>query len=300
MQSRRNLIYFSLIALTLLLLAFIFYLIAKRIRKQSEEIKLQNEILLEQRNEIERQNDHLKELNMEKNGVMNIVAHDLRAPLNRIEGILQLIPLVGDFNKEQEEFLTIINNTIRDGKRFISDLLDVNAIEEHQTVITWEKVELTSFVQDLLKEYIKQAEKKNIQLHYQDEGRETLVTIDRNYLVRILDNLVSNAIKFSHYDRDIFISLKTTPDRIHISIRDQGQGISEEDRKKMFKKFQKLSARPTGGENSSGLGLSIVKTLVERLHGNIEVVSEPRQGSEFTVDFPLEQGVERIAPLALP
>ncbi|MES2731430.1 MAG: ATP-binding protein [Bacteroidota bacterium] len=288
-QSKRNLIYFSLIALGLLLLAIVFYLISKRIRKQSEEIKIQNEILLQQRNEIERKNEYLKELDREKNGVMNVVAHDLRAPLNRIDGMLSLMPLVGDFNKEQEEYLAIINKTLRDGKRFISDLLDVNAIEEHQTAIEWEEVELTAFLKDHIKEYSQQAENKNIEMHYQDNGQPILFTVDRNYLLRILDNLISNALKFSSHNRSIFISLNQTNDMVSIKIRDQGQGISEEDRKKMYKKFQRLSAQPTGGESSSGLGLSIVKTLVERLNGRIDFTSELGKGSEFTVELPVKQ-----------
>ena len=98
-----------------------------------------------------------------------------------------------------------------------------------------------------------------------------------------MDNLISNAIKFTPSGRRIYLDLANGGDGAVFSIRDEGPGISKEDQKKMFRKFQRLSAKPTGGESSTGLGLSIVKSLVERLDGQIDVESQLGKGTTFRI-----------------
>jgi len=103
-----------------------------------------------------------------------------------------------------------------------------------------------------------------------------------------VQNIISNAIKFSQPNKKIYITIRNSeePQHIDISIKDEGPGFTENDKKKLFQKFAKLSARPTGGEHSSGLGLSIVKKLVEMMNGKIRVESEHGKGAEFILTFP--------------
>jgi len=105
-------------------------------------------------------------------------------------------------------------------------------------------------------------------------------------LCRILDNLLTNAMKFSENGKTIHLNIWEENKKIYFSIKDEGPGISEEDQKKMFKKFQKLGAQPTAGESSTGLGLSIIKALVGKLSGQIEVKSQLGKGSEFIIILP--------------
>ena len=109
---------------------------------------------------------------------------------------------------------------------------------------------------------------------------------DKSYLSRILDNLISNAIKFSPHGTSMKVEASLENGGIRFSVRDQGPGFSEADKKDLFKKFKKLSARPTGGESSNGLGLAIVKILVDRLGGKIQLNSAQGQGSEFIITIP--------------
>ena len=109
--------------------------------------------------------------------------------------------------------------------------------------------------------------------------------IDKGLLEQILDNLISNAIKFSNSHTSIFITLKSNEDNIYFEIEDEGPGISEADKLKLFQKFQKLTAQPTAGENSTGLGLSIVKKYVDALNGKVWCESEIGKGSKFIVAF---------------
>ncbi|MBA4144862.1 MAG: histidine kinase, partial [Cytophaga sp.] len=105
------------------------------------------------------------------------------------------------------------------------------------------------------------------------------------FLIQIMENLISNAIKFSEKGKKIEVSIKSANNKIQISVRDQGQGLTPEDLQNLFKKFQRLSARPTDGENSLGLGLSIVKKYVDLMDGKIWCESQPNKGAEFIIEF---------------
>ena len=106
---------------------------------------------------------------------------------------------------------------------------------------------------------------------------------DRSYLIRVFENLLSNALKFSENGKHIFVSLHQIKDVIELKVRDEGPGISDEDQAKLYHKFQRLSARPTSGESSTGLGLWIVKTVVDKLGGQIECESKVGVGTTFTI-----------------
>jgi signal transduction histidine kinase len=301
---RNKIILFSVIALVFAGAAIFLFLLSRRLDKQKKElaeilaqvqtqklqIETQNTQLVAQKAEIEGKNTRLEDLDREKNSLMNIVAHDLKAPLNKIAGAAQLLPNLGDLNEEQDEFVQMIRKVAFEGKKFIEDLLDINAIEQQKPeAINWEKLDLETFLTPVVSSYKQQAENKHIQLHFDHQLNTKIIDADRSYLTRILDNLVSNAIKFSPKDKNIYITAIENSHIVSISIKDEGPGISPEDQKKMFKKFQKLSARPTAGESSTGLGLSIIKTLVERMEGQIKVNSEVGKGTEFVVELPKER-----------
>lgn len=303
-EFRNKIILFSLIALVFAFAAIFLFILSRRLDKQKKElaetlaqvqaqkvqIEQQNTQLQAQKQEIEQKNTRLEDLDREKNSLMNIVAHDLKAPLNKIAGAAQLLPNLGDLNEEQEEFVQMIRKVAFEGKKFIEDLLDINAIEQQKPeAINWEKVDLENFLIPVVNSYKQQAENKKIQLHFDQQLNTKVIDADRSYLNRILDNLVSNAIKFSPQEKNIYISAVENSHIVSISVKDEGPGISPEDQKKMFKKFQKLSARPTAGESSTGLGLSIIKTLVERMNGKISVNSELGKGTEFVIELPKEK-----------
>ena len=105
-------------------------------------------------------------------------------------------------------------------------------------------------------------------------------------LTRIMDNLVSNAVKFSRPDSSVELKLEARPDWLVLRVKDHGPGFTEEDKKRLFKKFSHLSAKPTAGETSTGLGLSIVKALVSAMHGEILYETKSGQGTTFVVTLP--------------
>lgn len=230
-------------------------------------------------------NQQLNDLNDEKNSLMNIVAHDLKAPLNRILGLTNVMELEGGLPAKQLEYLKLIKNSTRAGSSLIIDLLDVNAIEEKGSTHVPVEINVKDWFNERINSFQVSADAKQLRLENDNQAAGVLVT-DVNFLGRIFDNLLSNAIKFSPSGKSIKVAIYSVNDSIKIIIKDEGPGFSDIDKQLMFQKFKKLSARPTGGESSNGLGLAIVKTLVDRLNGTISLDSRHGSGAEFTVTLP--------------
>ena len=219
---------------------------------------------------------------------MNILAHDLKAPFNRILGLSELL-MAGLHQKEEcEKYAYLIKETSDDGVTLIRDLLDASAFENFGDLQHTE-VNLEDLMNELAARYSIESAPKDIKIQLEIKKNLYLKT-DKFYLARILDNLVSNAIKYSQPKTTVYLKADTGKHKkIVLSVRDEGPGFSEEDKKFLYQKFKKLSARPTKGESSHGLGLAIVKTLVSRLDAQIELNSQPKKGSEFVITFPAYQ-----------
>ncbi|MEM6268735.1 MAG: tetratricopeptide repeat-containing sensor histidine kinase [Bacteroidota bacterium] len=310
LNSRRSRLQWTAAALSvsfgLLTALFVVYFLRNRERsrstkellRKSKQIEVQRQEILQQNTELQRQNQRLEELNQEKDGLIGIVAHDIRAPLNRSAALAELIASVGPLTDEQQKFIQMISKVSEEGGRLIQDLLELNAYERSNAQIDWREVCGNETLEQVYRGFAKQARSKQMGIQVQLPPTPVRLQTDGKLLLRILDNLVSNAVKFTQPGRSIYLSLGMENGEAIFRVRDEGPGMSAEDQKKMYRKFQRLSARPTAGESSTGLGLSIVRTLVERLQGRIEVASEIGQGSTFAVILPLKpQGIPPRTPM---
>lgn len=232
------------------------------------------------------QNKQLADLNREKDTLMSIVAHDFRSPLNQIRGLVQLIEMEGGLNEAQKGYIAHVRKTTQSASDLITDLLDVSSLEAKAQPLVTTAVDPVIAVGERLKVWQPAAQAKEIDLQF-DYTPVGLVPMDENYLGRIVDNLVSNAIKFSTPRKEVRVQLLKEGTELVLHVRDQGPGFSQADQARLFGKFTKLSARPTAGESSNGLGLAIVKTLVSRLKGTISLTATSPKGSVFTVRLPL-------------
>ncbi|WP_020533696.1 tetratricopeptide repeat-containing sensor histidine kinase [Flexithrix dorotheae] len=238
-------------------------------------------------NSIKKENNRkLQELNEEQDSFMGVVAHDLKSPLNKISGLSQLLALSGDLNYDQKQYIKIINEVIEDGKNLISSLLEIHELENSKNKLKPTRFELGQFVREVAKTYESAAAKKNITIICNNLTPEIYIHTDKSSLTRILDNLISNALKFSFNETSVFLQIHSNENNVKISVKDEGPGIKKEEQKLLFRKFQKLSTKPTDGENSSGLGLAITKSLIHQLQGDILVKSEVNNGTEFIVKLP--------------
>lgn len=275
-----------------LVISAILYMNSRRRRILNLKLSEQNEKIINQQNaisatnkELMARNHELFELNNEKDSLMNIVAHDLKAPLNRITGLTTLLEMEGDLSSRQREYLTMIKGATKSGSDLITDLLDVNFLNESAHKHVSGLVDLKTLLERRISYYQVSADLKSIKIDFSSEIQSEFHSVP-DYLIRIFDNLISNAIKFSFSSSRIIIKCRVENGEAIISVRDSGPGFTEEDKQYLFQRFKKLSASPTGGESSNGLGLAIVKTLVDRLHGQIELKSATGTGAEFITIIP--------------
>jgi signal transduction histidine kinase len=274
-------------------------------KNQLEDYSKNLELKVEDRtNELNESNKELKkayhrvlELNEEKNEFLGIAAHDLKNPLTAVSAFAEIIKTDKDLpNEQREDFLDEIIKA--SGRMFsiVKNLLDVNVIEQGKLNTKLENVSIKAVIGELVSQFREAAAKKNINIVQNYHNDQVLVLADYNLTLQIMQNIISNAIKFSPADKNIFLNTRRTDnsDLIEISIKDEGPGFTEQDKKKLFQKFARLSARPTGGEHSTGLGLSIVKKLVEMMNGSIRLESESGGGAEFIITLPEFKNSDKI------
>lgn len=230
----------------------------------------------------------LEEIVKQKNEFFGIVVHDLKNPIGNIKLLAEFLIDEGNYSKDEiNEFKKYIIESADTSLELVTQLLDYAAIEQGKITLHINDFDVNAETERIIRLYKMKTMQKNIEVKYKNELKNNIVKSDRNAIVQIIDNLFSNAIKFSPEEKNVLIRLTDEDDLLKIEVKDEGPGFSEEDRKKLFRQFSKLSARPTGGEHSSGLGLSIVKKLVDSLHGTIQCDSEKGNGASMVVRIPI-------------
>ncbi len=246
-----------------------------------KELTNQNEILEEKVQELIKMNDL-------KNSFIGMLAHDLRSPLSVICGLTQIIhSKKGDIPPEKiEKHSTMIYSSSKRMLSLINNLLDVSMIESGHLKLDLKLNSLNKLVQERVELFEYQAKKKGIEIFRSFIEVEEFL-FDQHYISQVVDNLVSNAIKFSEPNKNIYVSINYSDGKVKVSIKDEGPGISQSDQNNLYMPFGKLSAEPIGGENSTGLGLSIAKKVIETHKGTISVESELGKGTTFSFSLPI-------------
>ena len=260
----------------------------KKIEQQSDNLRKANKDINRKKRQIELTNMELVDLNNEKNHLIEIVAHDLRNPLTSSLTIANnLKSNGGDMKTDDREGLDYLLNALNRMQEMITKILDIRVIEQKKINMKCEKTDLSIVINEVFKNMQESAQHKNI--HVRLENPKTYGFVDKNYLTQVFENLLSNAIKFSPMDKDVWIKVKEIDGEIRVNFIDEGPGIPKDEMNRLFGKYQKLSAKPTGGEHSTGLGLSIVKKYVDVMGGRVWCESEPGNGSNFIVAFKKSQ-----------
>lgn len=272
------------------------------------------EELLEMNAQLQQQNLLLQHLHLEKDEMVSIVAHELKNPL---AGVMLAASLVEknwqkmDLHDVVHHLRSIQQNSLR-MREMISRLLESSALEMGRFNFSFNFLDVVELVADVANEHREMALQKHITLHFRAFVDSVYIAADRNAVVEILENLVSNAIKFSPTGKSIWIRLigskhatetdhtyegvalfegiplpDNTVNFIRVEVQDEGPGIRDDEKSLLFSKFARLSAKPTGGETSTGLGLNIVKKLAEAMSGRVWCESTAGKGATFIVEFPV-------------
>jgi signal transduction histidine kinase len=261
----------------------VFFLIALFILYRLVRLKINtNKSLAEKNEQIQEQNIELNALNIEKNEMIGIVAHDLKNPLTSAMTISELFNSE-EITEDQKEYLSMIRKSLNRMNGLVAKILEIKVLESSSLKTNYSNVNLKQITEQVIAVLKIQSDNKNIQIT--TDLDDVVASLDRSLMIQIVDNLLSNAIKFSNHNTVVHITLKEENQTIRLEIYDEGPGIKEEDKAQLFKKFRKLSARPTDGESSTGLGLSIVKKYVEAMNGKVWCESEFGQGAKFIVEF---------------
>lgn len=236
---------------------------------------------------LRKENEELLAMNDRKVEFMGIASHDLKNPLASIVGMSQLLSASPSMPFEEvHKWVVEISNQSERMIHIIKNLIDANRLDGGIKV-DFSIFDLKSIVLDVCRQQRLAAEMKDqlIRLNLPDE--ELLVNVDFLLMTQVLENLLSNAIKYSPIGKGITVSAERKNGKVLLKVMDEGPGLSREDQQKLFKRFSKLNPNPTGGEHSSGLGLSIVKRLVQEMSGNVWCRSVLGKGSVFgvTLDY---------------
>jgi signal transduction histidine kinase len=220
------------------------------------------------------------------NQILNTTAHDLKNPLTTIPVRADLIKMKKDNPDMVDTLCDQIKIASLNMVRIIDELLQVGSMEAGKIHLLLIKVNASFLVSSVVSMNLPLAERKSQTLNFSYE-KDLYVNADEGKLTEIVDNLVNNAIKYSPMGTHIFVRVKEENHNVVIEVEDQGLGLTAEDQSKLYQRFTRLSAQPTGGENSTGLGLSIVKVLVEAHEGTIRAESEGKgKGCKFIVELP--------------
>jgi signal transduction histidine kinase len=329
---------------------------ARDIEEVNAELETKNFQLTDINAQLDAKNERLRVLNQEKNEFLGIAAHDLKNPLASIVLSASSVRVhaqkmsVADIQKQMMRIEAVALRM----KEIVSQILDANAIDSGMMNVHWTNVSLLTLAAQVVEDFTARAAEKHIRLMMEcfvenrwlpvasvlhnafaskaDNGdmpselseqllAEYVVSADERLAYEVIENIVSNAVKYSPYHSTVVVRVqacftssaehnlsveskqqyserhgqheKRAQKVVRVEVHDEGPGLTEDDKKKLFGKFMRLSARPTGGENSTGLGLSIVKKLVEAMNGRIWCESAADAGipgATFIIEFPSALG----------
>ncbi len=239
---------------------------------------LSNQLLLEQ----------LSKANAAKDRFLGMCAHDLRNPLSSIRGLAELMTenSIGSLNPEQREVLHTIHGASQSMLQLVNELLDVATIEAGHLKLDREPTRILEIVERSVHLSNIEAAKKDTRIVMVKATDSPLLDLDRNKIRQVVDNLISNAVKYSPRSSLITVKLLSDGPLAGFAVRDDGPGIPEDERHLLFKDYGRLSTQPTGGEKSTGLGLAICRKIVEAHGGTIGVANNADRGCEFAVRLP--------------
>ena len=232
-----------------------------------------------------------RNLDLQENFLINI-SHDLRSPVNSILSVLQCLKyLNGDNSKEikekTNEYRKIIKRNSLKIIKLIDNLIDTTKLEGENYKLSKTNIDIVNVVESIVDSIEVYANQKNINIIFDTNVEEFIINADLEAIDRIVMNLLSNAIKFSPIDETIEVTLNAEKNKVHISVKDNGMGIAEEEQKKIFNRFEQATNSKRIEGKGSGIGLDLVSYLVKGHGGKIELKSKLNEGSEFIVTLPI-------------
>lgn len=242
----------------------------------------------------------LVELNLRKNDFIRKAAHDLRNPVGAVKGYVDLM-LAGMFGRvpeAQAKALQLMANSCETALAIMSDLLCASIIEGSDFRLEWSVVDVREFLFECVSALDEVSARRGMRVEVDAPPDFPPAVLDTTHMRVAMENLLSNAMKFSPLETTVTVSARSRDGALTVSVRDEGQGIPKEEIPLLFESFAKISVRPTNGEPSTRLGLWLTKRIVEAHGGEIWAESVVGAGSTFSFRIPVSCEAAGVMPEA--
>lgn len=271
----------------LLLIIMVVSLVFEAVQSRALiDLESKNEQLLEQKATISRQATELEQLIDDKDHIIRILAHDLKNPLSNITTISNLMEKEKSV-EEQQKYLEMIDRVSANAQSLISRVVEMARLDQGKVELNIAALDVVEEIERVIAASISIANSKKIKVNLKNQASKFEVSGDQTYFQQIFENLISNAVKFSPKETTVEVVISNSEGGVMVKVLDQGPGINVKEEDQLFKRFSKLSTKPTAGESSTGLGLSLAKQYAEQLGGSVWYESTDGPGAVFVVELPL-------------
>jgi len=234
--------------------------------------------------------EEIEKISQAKTEFISITSHQLRTPLSAIKGYLSMI-LEGSYGQLPEKVKEKMENVFQSNERLIklvNDILNVSKIEAGEIEMNWERVDLREIIKEVINELSIKAKEKNLYLNFEEPKEVPKVLLDSEKIRQVILNLIDNAIRYTQ-EGGVNVKLQMSKGKLQIVIADTGEGLTKEEKEKLFERFSRGTAGTKFWTEGAGLGLYIVRRFVEMHNGKIWAESEGRgKGSTFFVELPIK------------
>lgn len=270
--------------------AVIFLLAAYASKGFYEERKLLK-IITEQKKQQVKTNLELEASNTELNKFIGMAAHDIRNPVGAIKMMSEMLLDKNDLDQEMRQWMELVKTSASNSLQILNDTLNISQIQSGTINLNLAEEDLVKFVEESIQLIKYQADKKQQNIQFETSIDKLMLQFDKSRMMQVVNNLYTNAIKYSPAGTDILVSLaweNVDQQKILFSVQDHGMGIDPKYHATLFNPFTTTTNQPTDNESKTGLGLAIVKKIVELHHGSIGFTSEKGSGSTFYFTLPVE------------
>lgn len=259
------------------------------LQARASEMRRQNNELQERLNQLSNSKEELEKLQAQKDELFALIIHDIKNPAALIKSLVDLLRSYDLSAVEKQEIIDDIAETTARIVSLSQEVTKILALETTKLELKLEPVQIENIVKDVVNRNYIAAKNKNIEMTYEVAKNLPDIELDAQKIDEVVDNLVSNAIKFTQHGGKVHVRAYLENKSVIVEVNDNGLGLTEEDIKKAFQRGSKLSAQPTGNETSTGLGLWIVRKLIDAHNGRVWVKSTLGKGSSFAFSLPLKQ-----------